>query len=68
MSKAGEWEKMGDLIDDEMVEAFAIIGSAAEVAAEVVRRYSGLVDNIHLNLSDLPDAEARAAIKIVQAG
>jgi probable F420-dependent oxidoreductase len=68
MTRAGEWAKMGDLITDEMFDAFAIVGDAASVADTVTRRYGGLVDTIHLPLGDLPDDEAKAAIMAVQAG
>jgi probable F420-dependent oxidoreductase len=44
LSKRGEWVKMGELIPDEVLEAFAIVCPLEKVAAEVRSRYEGLVD------------------------
>jgi probable F420-dependent oxidoreductase len=44
LSKRGEWVKMGELIDDEVLEAFAVVAPLDQVAAEVRSRFGGLVD------------------------
>jgi probable F420-dependent oxidoreductase len=44
LSKRGEWVKMGELISDQVLEAFAIVCPLDKVAAEVRRRFEGLVD------------------------
>jgi probable F420-dependent oxidoreductase len=44
LSKRGEWVKMGGLISDEVLEAFAVVAPLEKVAAEVRARYEGLVD------------------------
>ena len=44
LSKRGEWEKMGELIDDDILNAFAVVAPLDEVAAEVRTRFGGLVD------------------------
>jgi probable F420-dependent oxidoreductase len=44
LSKRGEWVKMGDLITDEVLEAFAVVAPLEKVASEVRARYEGLVD------------------------
>jgi probable F420-dependent oxidoreductase len=68
MSKAGRWVEMGDLIDDAVLNAFAIVGDATTVAAEILRRYGGLVDTTHLDLSRTPGDQAMATIRTLQAG
>ena len=35
LSKRGEWVKMGELIDDDVLDAFAVVGPLDEVAAQV---------------------------------
>ena len=35
LSKHGEWEKMGELIDDDILNAFAVVAPLDQVAAEV---------------------------------
>jgi hypothetical protein len=37
---------MGKLIDDEVLTAFAVIGTPGDAAAEVKRRYGDIVDRI----------------------
>src|SRR5262245_3368743 len=44
LSKQGEWVKMGDLIDDEILTTFAVVAEPEGVAAELKRRYGGVVD------------------------
>jgi probable F420-dependent oxidoreductase len=44
LSKRGEWVKMGELIDDDVLHAFAVVCPLDQVPGEVLRRYSGAVD------------------------
>jgi probable F420-dependent oxidoreductase len=44
MSKRGEWQRMGQLIDDEVLDAFAVVAPPEEVAAAVTKRFGTLVD------------------------
>jgi probable F420-dependent oxidoreductase len=44
LSKRGEWQKMGELIDDDILNAFAVVAPLDQVAAEVQKRFGGLVD------------------------
>ena len=44
LSKRGEWEKMGELIDDDILNAFAVVAPLDQVATEVRNRFEGMVD------------------------
>jgi probable F420-dependent oxidoreductase len=46
LSKAGGWDQMGELITDEMLDAFSVIGTPAEVAKGLRSRYDGLIDRL----------------------
>jgi probable F420-dependent oxidoreductase len=46
MSKRGEWERMGDLITDEILETFAVVGRPDDVARELHRRYGDVVSRV----------------------
>ncbi|WP_431683449.1 TIGR03617 family F420-dependent LLM class oxidoreductase [Kitasatospora sp. KL5] len=46
LSVRGRWKEMGDLVDDEVFDAFAVAGEPAEAAREIHRRYAGLVDRL----------------------
>ena len=46
LSKQGKWVEMGTLIDDEMLNAFAIIAEPDQLAAKIKQRYGDLVDRV----------------------
>jgi probable F420-dependent oxidoreductase len=50
LSKAGRWDAMGEAIDDEVVQTFAIVTDREGVAAAVEDRFGGLVDRVQTGL------------------
>jgi probable F420-dependent oxidoreductase len=46
LSKQGEWVKMGDLIDDEILTTFAVMGEPEQIAPELHRRYGDCIQRI----------------------
>ena len=46
LSKQGQWEQMGELIDDEILGTFAVVGAPEDVGPELHRRYGDVVDRI----------------------
>jgi len=46
LSKQGEWVTMGDLIDDEMLDAFAVVAEPEKLGAELHGRYGDIVDRL----------------------
>jgi probable F420-dependent oxidoreductase len=50
LSKRGQWREMGERIDDEVLQAFAVVGSAGEIAPAVRARYGDLLDRIALDV------------------
>ena len=44
LSKEGKWTEMGELIEDDLLAHFAVVGEPSTIAPEIVRRYAGLVD------------------------
>jgi probable F420-dependent oxidoreductase len=46
LSKQGEWEKMGTLIDDEILNTFAVVGEPEQIAPEITERYGDIVERI----------------------
>ncbi len=44
LSKRGEWVQMGELIDDDVLHAFAVVCPLDQVAGEVRRRFGPLID------------------------
>ena len=45
-SRDDRWEAMGGLISDEVLNAFAVVASPADVAAQIRRRFGGLIDRV----------------------
>ena len=46
MSKAGRWNEMGDLIDDDILNTFAVVAEPSRVAAALTERYGDVIDRI----------------------
>ena len=46
MSKEGAWQEMGTIIDDEMLETFAVVGEPEAIAPGVLERYGSVVDRM----------------------
>jgi probable F420-dependent oxidoreductase len=44
LSKQGKWVEMGDLIDDEMLDAFAVVGEPEDIAPQLTARFGDVVD------------------------
>jgi probable F420-dependent oxidoreductase len=46
LSKQGEWVKMGELIDDDVMNAFAVVASPDEVPKALANRFGNAVDRV----------------------
>jgi probable F420-dependent oxidoreductase len=46
LSKQGKWAEMGNLITDEILDAFAVVGEPERVAPELHRRYGDVIQRI----------------------
>ncbi len=46
LSKQGKWQEMGTLIDDEILNTFAVVGEPEDVAPELHRRYGDVIQRI----------------------
>jgi hypothetical protein len=57
LSKRGEWVKMGELIDDDILNAFAVVGPLEKVAAMVTARFGDIVDRFSFYAPYKIDAE-----------
>jgi probable F420-dependent oxidoreductase len=47
LSKQGKWVEMGDLIDDEILNTFAVVGEPEQIAPELHRRYGDVIQRIN---------------------
>lgn len=46
LSKQGKWVEMGNLIDDEILNTFAVVGEPEQIASELHKRYGDVIQRI----------------------
>jgi probable F420-dependent oxidoreductase len=46
LSKRGQWEEMGTLINDEILNTFAVVGAPEEIGPELHQRYGDVIQRI----------------------
>ena len=46
MSKAGNWEAMAELVDEDMLSTFAVVGEPSSIANKISERYGDCVDRM----------------------
>jgi probable F420-dependent oxidoreductase len=62
LSKQGKWVEMGDLIDDDMLNTFAVVGSPEQIAPELHKRYGDVVQRISFYAPYRSDPERWSAV------
>ncbi len=65
LSKNNGWDRMPELISDEMLETFAVVGEPRQVASEIRRRYGHLVDRLTLE-NTLPEDRIAEQLQILR--
>ena len=66
LSLKGEWNQMARLINDEMLETFAVIGPHDEVAGRLKERFGGLIDELSINTGPEVRMDESAMPKIIE--
>jgi probable F420-dependent oxidoreductase len=56
LSKQGRWLEMAGLVDDDLLERIAVVGTRDRIPALLAERYGGLVDRVSLVAPFAPDA------------
>ena len=46
MTREGKWMELAELVDDEILNTFAVVGSPSEVAQQIKSRYDGKIDRV----------------------
>jgi probable F420-dependent oxidoreductase len=55
MAREGRWVEMGSLVDDEFLEAVAVVGEPAQIAPMIRSRLAGISDHVSLVNNRAPD-------------
>jgi len=62
LSKQGKWVEMGDVITDEILNTFAVVGEPESVAPELSRRYGDVIQRISFYAPYKSDPERWAKV------
>jgi probable F420-dependent oxidoreductase len=62
LSREGRWFEMGDLISDELLNEFAVVALADDLAHAVKARYEGLLDRVGYYFSFVPEELEREIV------
>ncbi len=62
LSKQGEWKAMGELIDDDMLAAFAVVAEPQDLADGLLARFGSMIDRLSFYLPYKADPEQLASV------
>lgn len=62
MARSGKWDKMGEAIDDTMLNEFAVVAAPETLAQTVKARYDGLLNRVGYYFPFEPDEAEKAHI------
>ena len=62
LTKRGAWDEIGNLVDDEILHTFAMIGTPEEAVEEARRRYGDVATRISINVPENADADRWGAL------
>jgi probable F420-dependent oxidoreductase len=62
LSLQGEWDVMGSLIDDEILDAFAVVAPLTTVVQKIRERCDGVIDRVLVGLPSTVSEETVAAL------
>lgn len=62
LSRDGRWAVMADLIDDTVLQTFAVVGEPETAGAEIGKRFGGVVDRFTLSTPYPLEESVRAAV------
>ena len=66
LARKGQWDTMASLVDDNMLETFAVVCEAHELGNAIAARYEGLVDRLALYRPYLADTVGEDWVEIVK--
>jgi probable F420-dependent oxidoreductase len=69
LSKQGEWERMGEIVPDEALAAFAVVAEPGQVASQLLDRFGDIADRLSLYLPyDDKDTDVAEIVAALRAG
>jgi probable F420-dependent oxidoreductase len=65
LARAQRWEEMPDLVDDAMLDAYAVIGTHDEIAAKLRARYGALATHLEFTMPLASPGDADIARRLI---
>ncbi|MGB3410738.1 MAG: TIGR03617 family F420-dependent LLM class oxidoreductase [Microthrixaceae bacterium] len=62
LSRAGRWDDMGQLVDDDLIETIAVVGEPHQIADKVRSRLDGISESVSLVNNRAPDPDHFAQV------
>ena len=62
LTRQGRWAEMNSLVDDDVLASIVLRGTAAEIAAQLHRRYDGIADRVSMTIPHAVDLADLAAL------
>ncbi len=62
LARAGRWDEMGTLIDDDLLETIAVVGEPHQIAPAIRARLEGISDSVSLVNNRAPDPRHLAEV------
>lgn len=66
LSKAQEWERLPELVDDEVLHQFAVIGTHDTIADQLLARYGDVVTDIEFSIAVRDDDDRQRLANLVR--
>jgi probable F420-dependent oxidoreductase len=68
LSRQGDWDAMGSLIDDEVLETFAVVAPIDKVAAKIRDRCDGVIDRVMVGFPrTIPETTVSAVLQVLRS-
>jgi hypothetical protein len=67
LTKDGKWDQLPDMIDDEILDAFAVVGEPLQVAQQLRDRFGSVVDRVALEARFSPEV-LQEQMRIIKGG
>jgi probable F420-dependent oxidoreductase len=67
MSKQGRWVEMADLIDEGMLNEFAVVGEPGSIAGQIITRYGDVIDRTSAAYANIPKEDRLKIISELSA-
>jgi probable F420-dependent oxidoreductase len=69
LAREGKWSEMGDLVTDEMLDEYTIVGTPGELPGKLKARFGGVTQRVQMDdewFEGMSDGDIRALVKAIR--